>query len=270
MIHIHAETPTEAIDLMTRWAYFSSGPTDPLFPVHRVGTRLLAHDVMAEVSTLLREPFPLGYNYKNVEGRWKNFCIRYLPGGEELLRWLHSCHTEAYTWGEFPLHFVSDAQHHIAGCLSFLAFRSRPTPTLTLVSRAMKLFPMGTLDMALMTLFARELAQTWGPEIGLRWYIPSFQFDPSLAIAYLRGQGYTDQPSKWARTVTRGERGTKRQEILRAYIVSERIRVDGLKPWWPEGVWLDKREYLPLPLDRTSEALVGPPEVESLEDDEVL
>lgn len=247
MILINAPSPTQAIDLMTRRAYFSTGLDDPLFPVHRVGTRLLAHDVVAEVTSLLEEPFPLGYNYKNVEGRWKSFCTRYLPSGDEILRWLHSCHTEAYTWGEFPLHFLSDDRHHIAGCLSFLAFRSKPTPTLTLVSRAMKLFPMGTLDMALMTLFAKELAQTWG-SVGLRWYIPSFQFDPSLAIAYLRGMGYTDQYSKYARTVTRGERGTKRQEILRAYLVSERIRAEGLKPWWPEGIWLSKKEHLPLPL----------------------
>lgn len=239
-------TIIEAVDGLTRLAYFSTGRKDPDFPIWRSGNRLHISDLSVGVESLLSEPFPLGYSYRNTAPRWKTFCTKYVPPEENLLSWFDLCQGTYSPGMEFSLKFAPGADH---SCLSLVSFRSKLQPTLTLVSRAVKLFPMGVLDLTLMHLLATELSKTWG-DIALRWHILSFQFDPSISLPYLRAKGYTERPSRNSRVVNDKALswGVKWKSIRHALEVAEKVEANGIDPYRPEGVWLTAKKFLPLPL----------------------
>lgn len=239
-------TITEAVDGLTRLAYFSTGRKDEVFPTWRSGNRLHISDLSVGIESLLSEPFPLGYSYRQVAPRWKTFCTKYVPPREHLLEWFNLCHGTYSPGMEFSLKFAPGADH---SCLSLVSFRSKLQPTLTLISRAVKLFPMGILDLTLMHLLALELAKTFG-DVTLRWHILSFQFDPTISLPYLRAKGYTQMPSRNSRVANHKALswGVKWKSIRHALEVVEKVESEGIDPYQPTGVWLTASQFLPLPL----------------------
>lgn len=241
------DTTSDLVNGVITKTFNSTGASDPDYPVARSGVRLMNYAVTFDVQNLLIDPFPLGHNYLNLPRRWKRFCMDYLPPSFE--SWLDSL-ADIRTTGEFPLAFQTDMFHVISGCLSYLSFHRHPYPGITLVSRATRLFPEGTLDLALMTLIARTLRQRGivkpGTPISLAWFVSHFQVDLGMAISYLQLLGLDQAPTKWVRSVTQGQRAKPRITAMRALAVAQRNKQSGFTPWYPSGIWKSDGTFLPL------------------------
>lgn len=242
-------TTTALVEDMTRKTYWTTGPVDPDWPMDRQGLTHMRQGVLFDVEDVLTDTFPMGHNYRNIPQRWKRFCQLYLP--DSFLPWLESF-GDVTSKAEIPLSFSDDGSHKIAGCLSFLSFHRYPFPTITLVSRSMRLFPMGVLDINLVALIARYFRERGfilpNQPVALSWFVPQFQLALVHGVSYLDQLGLLETPGPSTRMLQRSLRWTNRMEIRRSWEVYELNRVNGFQPWYPTGIWKKGRpgEFLTL------------------------
>lgn len=242
------ESVTDLVAGVSRRFLGSSGPNDPDFPVRIRGTRL-TRPLLFWVRDLAAEPFSISYGYHLPEMRWKKFCRTYLPS--TFLDWLALIRHPGQR-GEVALRFFDheEDRHSISPCLTYLSFGLNPNPHLTLVSRAAVLAPQGLTDLALMSLIAQDLAQTFPGPISLSWFTPDFQFSPRTSLTLLEHFGLADPDNRWLEFLHRGDKLLETNWGMYYRAATLRLKYEKqafTDLYYPTGIWLQgTRAFFPL------------------------